>query len=180
MSAYEAKDVKGKPSRDRAFPVPFSAVVHECKEHGILNQSGKRIQVAMRNLKFNSKKVKENYWLLVELSPKKELTIYSVPDAFDLSIASKITLEAITAFGFLNAYPMKQLNSCDQFFQAFLFDQSQLSLWHAFWHYKRPKYRGDSKFSNAFHKKSVRTEFKNFHLVNSRIEYTGHSGPKRT
>lgn len=169
MSLWEVKDIKAKPIQGRAFPVSFSVVVRECKTHRIDHQTGKRVQIAMRNLK--SKSMKEKDWLLAELRPKEELTIYSVPKHFDLNTASERTLEAIATFAFLNSYPLKQLNSCCQLFQAYLQDDSQLSLSHTFWHYKQPKYRGSMKFSNAFNKKIVKSELKKFQLVDSRIEY---------
>ena len=89
----------------------------------------------MRNVKRRT--LKEEDWLLAELLPKDELNVYSVPDHFDSKVASEKTLEAIIAFASLNSSPLRQMNSCLQSFQAYLQNQSELSLCHVFQHYSR-------------------------------------------
>ncbi len=166
---FEPKDLKSKPTTGRMFPLVFSRVVQQCKSLGLIHYSEQRIPISYRNLK--SKGLKEADWLIAELEPKEELSIYSVPEEFDQGLAGKALAQALEAFCVLNSIPPKYKSPIGEFYQAYFVNNSELELCHEIIHWKQRKYRGVQKFSGSGGAQIIKREYKKFVLEGKNLKY---------
>jgi hypothetical protein len=146
-----SKDLKSKPKKGRYFPIRFCDAVRIVKDLGLEQFDGSRLAVRMENIE---RKFKYGH-LLIDIMPEEDITVYSLPEEIAEGISKKSANIAMTEL----AKVQKRINNFDSskysYYCAYLNGVSEIVVTRKDISKLKGKYRGDSKFSNAFKAKKV-------------------------
>ena len=149
------KDLKSKPKVGWFFPLKFGDVVHLIKECNLVDYCDERIKIRMENTEQENK----YGYLLVDLFPKEDIAIYSLPDELPAKSCKKFTSEAIMKLAKLQEVNQSGNNKYS-YFCAYLEKSNglRIHITRKDVSVQRAKYRGDMKFSNAFKSKKKKVD----------------------
>lgn len=147
------KDLKSQPKKGRYFPIRFSDAVRLVKDLALVQADNDRLAIKMENIDGEF----EYGHLLISIVPEEDVAIYSLPENIASGIAEKVSIQA---FKELAKIP-KRANNFDSsqysYFCAYLNEASEIILTRKDMTKQKAKYRGDSKFSNAFKSKVTKS-----------------------
>ena len=145
------KDLKSQPKKGRYFPVRFGDVVRLVKDFELVQFDDTRLAIRMENIDGDF----ENGHLLIDIMPEEDIAVYSLPDEISDEISKKALINALAEL----AKVQKRINNFDSskysYFCAYLNGTSEIVITRKDISKQKGKYRGDSKFSNAFKAKKV-------------------------
>ena len=113
---------------------------------------GNRLAIKMENIE----DVHESGHLLVDIMPEEEITIYSLPKHIDSELSEKASIRALEELTKVQKRINNSYSSKYSYFCAYLSDLASITIIRKDMSMQKGKYRGDSKFSNAFKAKKVR------------------------
>lgn len=145
------KDLKSQPKKGRYFPIRFGHVVRFIKELGLIQFDGNRLAIRMKNIEGEF----EKGYLLVDIRPEEGVAIYSLPENLAEGLAEKAAIQALIALAKVQKGINNHGSSKYSYFRAYLNGVSEIIITRMDISKQKGKYRGDSKFSNAFKEKTV-------------------------
>ena len=138
------QDRKAKPKKGQFFPIRFGDIVRLLKEYELKQYDGSRLAIVQENKGCEY----EHGFMLLELLPKEEVVISSLPDTFGAEFAEKAFIAAFQAMA-----PLKAGYSDDRhysYFTAYLTADKTVVITRIDLKAKHTKkYRGDDKLKNA-------------------------------
>lgn len=147
------KDLRSQPKKGRYFPIRFGDVVRLVKESGLCQFDDTRLAIRMENIEGEF----EYGYLLVDVVPEEDVAIYSLPENVSPGIAEKAFNQAFQELTKVQKR-MNNFNSSKySYFCAYLNGVSEIILTRKDMTKQKGKYRGDSKFSNAFKSKTTKS-----------------------
>lgn len=132
------KDLKSEPKKGHYFPMRFGDAVRLVKDLALIQYDDSRIAICMKNIDHES-----DYGLpILRLIPEGEVTLYSLPESFDSTLAKRAAIQALEKLSVFQ----KESYIC---YTAYLTLSKKLILTKVKVSVKSAKYRSADKLSNS-------------------------------
>lgn len=148
-----SRDLKSRAKKGRFFPIKFSEAVHEVRMYTLNDPLGDRIKVRMKNTKV----VSDFGYPLINIIPRREVIIHSLPEEIHKDIARSSILKA---FGLLARQRGRRTFNRTKYssFCAYLDESGKVIVTRKDVSRQIRGYTGTEKFSNSFKNASVRVK----------------------